>query len=170
MGNEHGRPRQTTARFFDPVAIEANRAGRLAPTQAARLRLTVILRVVGYVVSGALAFMLYMARAEATGTVGLVIGIAVVAVLAVVLLVFQILPPLADLRAGRAEAVEGEVRKETWISTGGLSRTRRYQLYVGQLTFRVGAGLFEAIRENARVTASFLPRTGDLLTLEQLPE
>ena len=155
------------ARFFDPAAIAANRAGRLAPTQAARLLRTVVLRVIGYVVSGSLAFMLYTVRAEATGTAGLVLGVVVFAVLAVVLLVFQVLPPLLDVVSGRAAAVSGTVRKESWISTGGLSRNRRYQIQVADQAFRVGRGLFAAVSGDAGATAYFLPRTGELLTVEE---
>ena len=157
------------ARYFDPVAIAANRVGRLAPTQTARLRRTVILRIVGYMVSGVIAFMLYLARAEATGTIGLAIGVVVLAILVVVVLVFQILQPLADLRAGRADTVSGTVRKEWWISTGGLSRGRQYQLQIGDQAFRVSSSLFTAVHEDALAIAYFLPRTGELVTLDEPP-
>jgi hypothetical protein len=162
-------PPPAIARFFDALAIEANRGGRLAPAQRARLLRTVILRVFGYLVSGALAFMLYMVRAEATGQIGLVLGIAVVAILAVVLVVFQILPPLLDLRAGRAEAVSGTVRKEWWIGTGGWSRGRQYQLHIGGQAFRVDGSLFNAVHEDALAIAYFLPRSGQLLTIDKPP-
>jgi hypothetical protein len=157
------------ARFFDEAALSANRAGGLAPAQRAQLRQTVMLRIVGYLVSGSLAFMLYMVRAEATGQVGLVLGIVLVAVLAMALLFFKILPPLADLRAGRAGSVEGTIRKESWVSSGGLSRRQQHQLLIGGQAFRVSGGLFNAVQEDARAIAYFLPRTGELLTLVLLP-
>ncbi len=157
----------TVARFFDPLAIEANRAGRLAPSQAARLRRTVILRVVGYLVSGSLAFMLYLARADATGPVGFAMGVVVLAALAVALLVFKVLPPLVDLRGGRVERIEGSGTKMTWTGTGSLSA--RYGLVLCDRRFEVSRGLYESLSADASVVLYCLPRTGQLLTLEARP-
>lgn len=153
------------ARLRDPAAIADNRAGRLAPSQASRLRRRLAFGVVGYIACGGLAFTLYLVQSEVTGPPGVVLGVVVALALALVLLVRVVLPRVADLRSGRVDHVAGRVAKTSSVLADVWS-TRQHHLEIGGRRFRVGTHVYDAIAAEEDVTAYFLTRTGELLTLE----
>jgi hypothetical protein len=164
------------SRLTDPAALHANREGRLASTQEARLGdgayRSRFERVSGSVAAGAvaLAASVYALNLEIATTNERQAVWAMSA--AIVLLAAYVFRPWADplgddLRRGVVQRVTGHpLSRVRFRSLGPKAWRATYDVTVGGLRFPVPAWIWSAVDDARTVTAYYLPASMTLVSLE----
>jgi hypothetical protein len=162
---------------LSPADLDTNRQGRLSEMQRRAIHtLEMIYRV--HRVLGALFFagleVLVLTQPWAPGDVWLRPPIAAfLAGFAVMLLFWGTLfgdSLASDLRLGRVFAVDGRVRKWVRQANGQRSAILKYYLAVGRFSFEITPQGYRKVPEDGRFRLYFLPRSRQVVNLEELPE
>jgi hypothetical protein len=162
-------------RLVDPAFVSANREGRLASRQEARLgdgayrsRFERVAGFVGSVGAAVAAAGLVSSTADA---IPVALGAAIVVGLAAVVFRPWSDPLGQDVRTGRVERVTGSPVSAARVGvTGRGLRPARYDLTIDGLRFRVPVWLWAAVDEARTVTAYYLPRSMTLVSIEAADE
>jgi hypothetical protein len=166
----------TTPAAYSAADIETNRAGRLSDEQRRFLR------------SQARSF----SRSLLTGAiVPVAIGVIVATstgpapnawlrpvaaagfFLAAILLVLVALrpnPETGDASAGRVNAVEGAVGKRSHTASSGGSSSTTYRLEIGEESYSVGIGMYQAAPDAGWLRLYVTPRSHKVVNFERLPD
>jgi hypothetical protein len=163
-----------TVNPFPADALDANRQGQLSDAQrrgfgglAASNRRSA-LSSAGLLGAGALVVAWFASPNANPVTRGLVIVIALaVAAILVVRAVTGSDALTRDLREGRVESVEGAIGKRRPVGGGGGSMTT-YFLDVGDRTFKVRSGTYDAAPGAGIVRLYYLPHSRKVVNLEHL--
>jgi hypothetical protein len=162
---------------FPQDALEDNRAGRLTKSQRqgfraqargfrkAELQFAVIVTIIGVVVW-------FAAGPAKYATVKPLIGIACL-ILAGFLVVRSFLGADAltqDLRRGHVESAEGAITKTSVTTHGKESSSTHYYFNVAGTKVNVWRDAYQAAPEAGMVRIYYLPRSHELVNMEQLPD
>jgi hypothetical protein len=160
---------------FPADALDANRRGELSESQrrgfgalSARNRRSA-LSGAAFLVAGALVI-IFFASPTASPTLRMLIPLVALAIAGFVVVrsVTGSDALTRDLREGRVESVEGAIGKRRVSSGGGGRSVTTYFLDVGDRSFRVMSGTYEAAPDAGMVRLYFLPGSRKVVNLERL--
>jgi hypothetical protein len=163
------------ADVFHPDDIEANRRGELTDRQRKDFgalsgdRRRSAISSAAFLAAGALVVVVFASPTASPLLRRLVPAIALV--LAVVLVLRSLAgsdPLTRDVKDGRVESIEGAVGKRRLSQSEPRGRT--YFLDVGDASFMVASGTYEAAPDAGFVRVYFLPRSRRVVNLERLAD
>ena len=159
---------------FQPEALEANRRGELTDgqrrgfgAQAGSNHRSALSMAAVFLAGGVLVgfFASPSAPLVSRAVITLVCLLVSLFLLLRVIVGFDALT--RDVRAGRVQSIEGAIGKRGSLTTGRAAR--RYKLLeVGNQTFKVMRGTYEAAPDAGFVRLYFLPRSRKIVNLERL--
>ncbi len=161
---------------LSPDDLAANQAGRLSDAQ--RRRLSAFARsdhkneLVGTLVLGGLAVLLFTEHGPATNTLLRLAVASASAVGAVLFLVRALTGTDAlsrDLTDTHVQRVEGAVERQEYRGTGRGSTPPSYYLAVGGKRYHAFRDAYDAAPEAGYVALYLLPHSGRVVNLERLP-
>ena len=163
---------------FSQEDLQANREGRISSAQqqirrGKRIKDVLIMLALSVVMGAAIALHVSAMQRDGTSSglliaMDVVLGLCIVALLArIVYIVFE-LRGFGDLH--QVDRVSGAIQ----LSQRGARTTDNYRshytgflLYIRGRTFRIPYEAYFALKETDPYTVYFVPRTGELLSLEQ---
>ncbi len=153
---------------FTPDDLQANRAGKLSPRQAARLvrirrRSTLVSAGIMVVIGLAATVVMFLAQRD-NSVIGLLVGITLTIINAIVMAraVQNWLRLADDLRGGAVETLSGGVQRTVRV----IGRALIYVLKIDQREVVVPKAVFKAVPEGARYRLFRAQRSGTLLAAE----
>jgi hypothetical protein len=159
---------------FQPDALEANRRGELTDSQRrgfgaqASSNRRSALSMAGVFLAGAVLIGFFASPSAPPVARAVITAVALLVALFVGLRAIVGFDALTrDVREGRVQSVEGAIGKRGSLTTGRSSRQYRL-LEVGNQTFRVMRGTYEAAPDAGFVRLYFLPRSRKIVNLERL--
>ncbi len=164
----------TTANAFQPDALEANRRGELTDSQRHGFRAQSssdrrsALSLAAVFLAGAVLVGFFASPSAPPVARAVITAVALLVALFVGLRAIVGFDALTrDVREGRVQSIEGAIGKRGSLTTGRSARQYRL-LEVGNQTFKVMRGTYEAAPDAGFVRLYFLPRSRKIVNLERL--